>query len=423
MTEDRRQEEQEFSFVKERIKRQPIYQNKMFRKAVFQIALAVLCGVIACFVFVKIYPWMDETFGKKEAAEITLPREEEAEVMEEESTEPPEPIVITETQELEVEDYKGLYRKLRAIAIESEKSLVTVTAASSDTDWFNETYESKNQLSGVLVGNNGVELLVLTAYSELDSADSLQVTFADGVTRDAALKNYDRVTDLAVLSVNLADVPESTLGYVKMASLGSSRALRSGEPVIAVGSPAGVSSSVLYGNLAVADYKAGVIDGEYTLLITDIARTANSSGVLLNLDGQVIGLIENQYLNSNNKDALTAYGISDMKSVIEHLSNNKDLVYIGIMGTDVTSEAASLQGIPDGVYVTKVELDSPAMDAGLQAGDIITEISGKEINSMSSIQEMLLKFSRDQLIQVTVMRQGKEGYQEIPCRVALEKLK
>ena len=422
MAEDRRQEEQEFSFVKERIKRQPIYQNKMFRRVVSQIALAAVCGVIACFVFVKIHPWREEKFGKKEAAEITLPREEETAQPEEETAEVQNPIVVTELQELTLEDYKKLYRKLKDIANESRKSLVTVTAASSDTDWFNETYERENQSSGLLVGNNGVELLALTTYSEVEAADRLQVTFAENTTREATLKKYDRVTDLAVISVNLADIPENTLEYIRMADLGSSRALYAGEPVIAVGSPVGVTGSVLYGNLAAVGYKTSVVDGEYTLLITDMAKASKSSGVLLNLDGQVVGLIENKYLSSGNKEALTAYGISDMKSVIEHLSNNKDLVYLGITGADVTAEITDTQGIPDGVYVAGVEMDSPAMSAGIQAGDVITQISGQAVTSLAGIQEILLKFSRQQVIQVTVMRQGKGGYQEISCSVTLEQM-
>ena len=111
-----------------------------------------------------------------------------------------------------------------------------------------------------------------------------------------------------------------------------------------------------------------------------------------------------------------------MKDVIEHLSNSQDLVYIGITGADVTQERAEAQSLPVGVYITGVEMNSPAMDAGIQQGDVITEISGQTIRSVSEIQEMLLKFSRDQVIQVRVMRLGKEGYKEIPCSVTLKRL-
>lgn len=424
MAEEKRREEQEFSFVKEKIKKQPFYQNKTLRRAALQLIFSVVCGAVACFVFVIVHPWMERTFGEQEMTEITIPQEEEEETVTEpqEETEDEEPVVITEPRELEVEDYADLYTKLKEVADTAGKSLVTVTASSSGTDWFNETYESRRELSGLLVGNNGVELLILAPYSQVEGADTLQASFADGSTLAAVLKNYDSVTDLAVLSVNLADVEEDTLESIRMAELGSSKSLKAGEPVIAVGSPAGIAGSVKYGNLVASGYKVSVIDGEYNLLITDMERSEKGSGVLLNLSGQVIGLLEDSYLNSSNEGALTAYAISDMKDIIEHLSNSQDLVYMGIHGTDVTEEISEAQGIPTGVYVTGMEADSPAMNSGIQAGDIITEINGKTITSLSQIREMLLKFSREQVIQVVVMRQGKDGYKEIECSVTLNVL-
>ncbi len=433
MAEEKRQDEQEFSFVKEKIKHQRFYQNRTFRRVASQILLAVLCGAVACFVFVKLYPWMEERFGLEERTDISLPREEEQEEQdpEPEEQEPPsaqtaeqpqEPIVIKETQELELKDYRALYSKLNQVAAQSEKCLVTVTAASSDTDWFNETYESHEQTSGMLVGNNGVELLILTVYSEVRYADRLQVTFADKSSCEAVLKNYDAVTNLAVISVNLGDMEEEILEGIEMAELGSSGKLQAGDLVIAVGSPAGLPGSVLYGNLVASGYKVSVIDGEYPLLVTDMVKSSKSSGVLLNLDGQVIGLIEDKYTNANNTNVLTAYGISGMIDVIEHLSNSQDIVYMGITGTDVTEEIAREREIPAGVYIAEVETDSPAMNSGIQRGDIITEISGQPVALMAEIQEMLLKFSKDQEIQVTVMREGREGYKEIPCSVALDRL-
>ena len=424
MAEEKRREEQEFSFVKEKIKKQPFYQNKTLRRAALQLIFSVVCGAVACFVFVIVHPWMERTFGEQEMTEITIPQEEEEETVTEpqEETEDEEPVVITEPRELEVEDYADLYTKLKEVADTAGKSLVTVTASSSGTDWFNETYESRRELSGLLVGNNGVELLILAPYSQVEGADTLQAAFADGSTLAAVLKNYDSVTDLAVLSVNLADVEEDTLESIRMAELGSSKSLKAGEPVIAVGSPAGIAGSVKYGNLVASGYKVSVIDGEYNLLITDMERSEKGSGVLLNLSGQVIGLLEDSYLNSSNEGALTAYAISDMKDIIEHLSNSQDLVYMGIHGTDVTEEISEAQGIPAGVYVTGMEADSPAMNSGIQAGDIITEINGKTITSLSQIREMLLKSSREQVIQVVVMRQGKDGYKEIECSVTLNVL-
>lgn len=421
MAEERKSNDEEFSFVKEKIKKQPFYQTRRFRQLCYWLLVAALCGAVACFVFVKLQPFMERALGKEEKTEITIPRDDEPDEVNQEPI--GETVVITEPQELELADYQKLYTKLKAVAGEVNKSLVTVTAASSDTDWFNETYESRREISGLLVGNNGVELLILMPYEPVKDASKLQVTFVDGKSQDAVLKNYDRVTDMAIVSVNLAAVDEGTMEVVKIADLGSSKSVKAGDSVIAVGSPAGFAGSLKFGNLVAPGHKTSAIDGEYRLLITDMERSDGGTGVLVNLDGQVIGLIEDTYLHASNERALTAYAISDMKAVIEHLSNSQDLVYMGIKGSQVTTEIAESQGIPTGVYVSNVEPDSPALNGGLQAGDVIIEISGKAVASVTEIQEMLLKFSKDQVIQVKVMRQGKEEYKEIACSVKLDVLK
>lgn len=126
------------------------------------------------------------------------------------------------------------------------------------------------------------------------------------------------------------------------------------------------------------------------------------------------------FLQSGSPDSLR---ISDLKGVIEHLSNNQDIVYLGIRGADVTEEVQEELGLPEGVYITSVEMDSPAMTAGIQGGDVIVDISGQEVKSLSEMQELLLNFSEDQVITVKVMRQGKEGMKEIMCSVGLSALK
>jgi len=423
MAEDRRSNNEEFSFIKEKIKKQPFYQNRKFRRLCWWLLVSALCGAMACFVFVKLEPWMEQKFGKEEKTEITIPRDNEEADEPVQTPSQEQSVIITEAQELELTDYQKLYGKLRAVAAEAGKSLVTVTAASSDTDWFNETYESQWEICGVLVGNNGVELLVLTPYEPVKDASYLQVAFTDGKSQEAVLKNYDKITNMAVLSVSLASLEEGTAEAIKIADLGSSKSLKAGDSVIAVGSPAGFSGSLKFGNLVASGHKTSVVDGEYRLLITDMERSEEGTGVLVNLDGQVVGLIENTYLHASNERALTAYAISDMKAVIEHLSNSQDLVYMGIRGIRVTAEIAENQGIPMGVYVSDVEADSPALNGGLQAGDVITEINGKAVNSVTEMQEMLLKFSKDQVIQIKVMRKGKEEYKEITCSVKLDVLK
>ncbi len=423
MTEQKSPNGEEFQFIQEKIKRQVFWKNKWFRKLCTTLVLAVLFGVVACVTFVLAEPWARERFGEEPVHEINIPRDEEPSAEPEPVVVHQEPVVITETTELELEDYTRLFTKMRAVGQEAMKSLVVVTAGSSDMDWFNKEYESQRQVNGLLVGNNGVEELILTTYSDILGADLLQVTFADSSTAEAALKKYDVVTGLAVLSVNLGDLEETTVEQMQTVTWGNSRTVREGEPVIAIGSPTGVYGSMLFGNLTTVSYRASVVDGEYQLLLTDLPRANHSTGVLVNFKGEVVGWLQESYLHANNSNALTAYGISDLKAVIEHLCNNQDIVYLGITGMNVTKEVQEEQNLPEGVYVTGVEMDSPAMTAGIQSGDIIVDISGQEVKSLDQIQELLLNFSVDQNISIKVMRQGKEGLTEIVYSVGLSALK
>lgn len=204
--------------------------------------------------------------------------------------------------------------------------------------------------------------------------------------------------------------------------VGSSRSVRSGEPVIAVGSPMGTFGSVLFGNLTSVSQSAELYDSAYNILTTNIAGVDSGSGVLVNLDGKVIGFIQNQCEVQAQKDTIQAYGISDLKEVIEHLSNNQDIVYMGIVGADVTTAISETENIPIGVYVSEVQLNSPAIRAGIQPGDIITSISGQPVTNQKDMMSVLLKCADGQSIQVVCERPSKTEYQELTFTVELKVL-
>lgn len=338
-------------------------------------------------------------------------------------TVPQDPVIITQTIPLELPDYTKLFEKMRSIGKEAAKSMVTVTVERSGTDWFQALQENERQVSGMLVGDNGVEKLILTNYSDIEDAKELYVTFSDYSGAPAVLKKYDRITDLAVLGVNLADMSEITRNQVKTVAWGNSKTVKAGEPVIAVGNPVGIPGSMLFGNITAITYDVPVVDGEYQLLLTDMARGTYSNGALVNFNGEIVGWIQDSYLHAGNRDAMTAYGISGLKSIIEHLCNNQDIVYLGVTCMDMDDKMQEILSFPTGVYIASVEMDSPAMTAGLQSGDIIVDISGQRIGKISEMQELMLNFSAEQIINIKVLRQGKEGLKEIAFDVALTALK
>lgn len=415
---------EEFSFMKEKIKDKPFYKRRWVRLLAGTVALALLFGLISGCVFMKVTTHLKDKQAQEAIKNVEIPKDNEEETViappeEKVPEEVAEPVIID--QELTLEDYQSLLGEFRKVAKEAGKALVTVTAVSNDVDWFNEAYESRGQSSGMIIGDNGVELLILTKYSAVENSDGLHVTFADKTQTSAALKKYDVTTDLAVISVNLSDIPEDTGEAIKKAELGNSRILEAGMPVLAVGSVDGSENSLMIGYLTSVHNSQSVVDAEYTVLMTDMIRHAGSDGVLINLKGQVVGVLQNEHLTEGRQDCLSAYAISDIKSLLEHLSNNQDVVYLGIKGTSVTEEAAR-QGIPEGIYVTKVELDSPAMKGGIQSGDVILAINGQKVATMAELSDVLQRLSNKQNITIECSRQTKDGYKKANYQASLSVL-
>lgn len=411
---------EEFSFMKEKIKDQPFYKRKWVKIVCGTIALAILFGTISGFIFVKMYHRMQEKLVQEAMQEIEIPKDQpEEDNFQTEIQDEPEQIIVE--ADLTLKEYSELFTQMRTVATKASKSLVYVTAVNNDVDWFNESYENKGQSTGMIIGDNGVELLVLTKYSIVEECDGINVAFADDTVASAVLKKYDITTNLAVISVNLSDISEETKSQITQASLGNSMRLKAGAPVIAIGQADGSYDSMKIGTLTSVNNKQSAVDAEYTILITDMMKNIGTDGVLINLEGQVVGIIQEQYLSSNMEDVISAYGISDIKSLLEHLSNNQDIAYLGIKGVTVTSEALK-SGVPSGVYVTEVEMDSPAMKGGIQSGDVIQAINGQKITQMSELTSVLERLSNRQNITLEGRRLTKDGYKKLNYQTSLSVL-
>ena len=350
-------------------------------------------------------------------------------VLETESEEEKESTPVTSTVvqkiDMSVSDYQKLYSNLYKLVQDAAKSMVTVTGVVSDVDWFNNTYENKGQTAGLIVADNGKELMILTEKETVEQAEKVHVTFCDSTQVTATLKQSDPTTGLAVICVNLTDIAEETKEIIKAAKLGSSNS-GSGllaTPVIALGRPMGNVSSVAYGMITSMDTVLNLTDGNYRLLTTDIYGSTNGSGVLINLNGQVLGIISQRNNSSDAKNLVSALGISDLKSNIEKLSNGQAMATLGIYGTDVPEEIQESQGVPAGAYVTGIVMDSPAMVAGIQSGDVIVKMGTEEITTFQEYNKEMMSLVPDSQITITIMRQVQDEYQEMAVDVILDTLK
>lgn len=418
-----KQDNQEFAFIKEKIKDKPINKKRMLIHMGYDILCAIVFGTVACLVFVGVKPHIEEWMQPKEDKTITIPKDEEPQVEEEvpdeTSQQPQEPETVYVQEELGVEGYQNLQKELYAVGKQANKSVVTVTGVTSGMDWFNTPYESQNQAAGIIIANNGQELLILTEKKVIADAQSLSITFNDNETAPATLKKYDGNTGIAIISVALTDISEETMNRITVATLGNSYSLTQGTMVIAIGNPLGANYSILCGTITSSQNKVTTIDNNYTIFTTDMVGSENGSGVLVNLSGEIVGLVLKDYSNQGDRNTITALSISELKQVIEDLSNNKDIPYLGLRTSTATEGISNKYNIPKGVYVKAVEMDSPAMAAGIQEADVIVEMNGEEISTVEQYNQLLMGLNPGDEVKITVKRQSAEEYVDLECKATV----
>lgn len=435
-------EKEQFSFINEKIKEKPLNKKRLLFRAVFCVGMAVVFGLVAALVFTYFQPKFEQLLYPKQEPVVTIPRDdalntemteetEETETETESGKTEPETELVEEQQlvqqpeewKIELQDFQALQNKLYAVGKEANKSVVTVTGVKSDTDWFKNPYESKGQASGIIVADNGSELLILTERKVIADVEEIYVTFINDVTVAATMKKYDGNTGIAILSVPMESVETDTLDAIQVAVLGNSLTTTQGTIAIAVGSPLGTNYSILTGNITSTTNSISTIDSNYTVFTTDIVGSSSGSGALINLNGEVIGLVMQGYSSAGDENTLTALSISEIKAVIEMLSNGKDIPYIGLELTTVTNDIAEEYDMPKGAYIKEVKMDSPAMAAGLQSGDVLTAVDGESVFTVDGYENKLLALSPGDTAEITIERQGTEGYTEITCTVEVSVLK
>lgn len=427
-------------FIIEKMKERPVNKKKLLRRTAITAAMAVIFGLIACFTFLVLEPvFSNWLYPEKKPQTVVFPEEfdemspEDMLIEEEDSLhEALESAMLEDEQiqkildsiNLDKNNYVQLYASMKNYAAELSKSMVVVTSVKSDVDWLNDTYESEGSTYGVILANNGNEYLILTDKNTIKKAESITVTFCDGTKGQAEVKETDAETGLAVVAVALSEVSEETLEKVSVAPLGTSNMKNPvGVPVVALGCPMGTVGSVQYGMISAAGYMLSKVDANYKLLTTDMYGSTNSLGVLFNMQGQIIGIITPHRAYADMKNAVTAIGISDLRKLVENMTNGKQTAYLGITGMDVTAEANQEMGVPLGAYVKEVEMNSPAMLAGVQRGDIIVNLDGYEISSFTQYTATLWQLRVGKEVVVTIQRPVQGSYREIEMVMTLEAAK
>lgn len=344
-----------------------------------------------------------------------------------------EPIKIEGTKEETVipqmETVTAVVSDVTEVVKSAMPCVVSITNFYTAMDWYGDELEEEASGSGIIVGENEDELLIVTNYHVIEENDQLSVQFIDDSEVVAYVKGTSPENDLAVITVLLADIEDETKKKIAIATLGNSDALQVGEPAIAIGNSLGYGQSVTAGVISALNREIEFDDDTTDFLIqTDAAiNPGNSGGALLNVKGEVIGINSSKIADYLIEGMGYAIPITTAKPIIEELMlrETKQKVaesqkaFLGISGTDVTEEVSTTYNLPRGVYVAEVIENTGAAASGIQKGDIIVAFEGEEVTQMTQLQELLEYYAAGTSVEITIMRQSDNGYQEQVITVTL----
>lgn len=413
-------------------------QHPFFRKLLFRCGQGLLFGIFAGFGVYMILALSGVTgrLARVENAsqELRLVKEDILDEVEKyQITEKSEPIKIEGTKEETVipqmETVTAVVSDVTEVVKSAMPCVVSITNFYTAMDWYGDESEEEASGSGIIVGENENELLIVTNYHVIEENDQLSVQFIDDSEVIAYVKGTSPEQDLAVITVLLADIEEETKQKIAIATLGNSDALQVGEPAIAIGNSLGYGQSVTTGVISALNREIEFDDDTSSFLIqTDAAiNPGNSGGALLNVKGEVIGINSSKIADYLIEGMGYAIPITTAKPIIEELMlretrqkvSESEKAFLGISGTDVTEEVSMTYNLPRGVYVADIIENTGAEAAGIQEGDIIVAFDGEEITHMTQLQELLEYYAAGTNVEVTLMRQSDSGYQEKKITVTL----
>lgn len=398
----------EYHFLKEETKKVPTNKKRFAKKLGCIVIFAAVFGVVAAMIFCLVKSSMDRQPKEPE----TLP----SEVIEEQGPDVPEQIVVQETVEPTLEGYEALQTQLYSVGSKASRSVVAISSVTNDKDWFEDDFQRKGTSSGVILQATGGEVLILTETDRVATANEIKVTFYGDEEATAYLKAHDASTGIAVLAVDVKELEDATKSLIQPVEIAEVAGTTPGSFVIGIGSPQEEAYSVVVGNITASGRKVSYDDKNYRMFTTSIASYPDTRGVLLDSDGKVIGLI----CQSGDNEALRALNIADIKGLIAKLQEGKRPAYLGIRISEVTMSVSEAYGLPDGIFIKEVNMDSPAAKAGIQVGDILVKIDGKEVLTETQFEEYMISAEPEQKMSVTVKRlSGDDQYQEVSCRVEL----
>lgn len=411
MDEQKRQQEEsemnetpEYSFLQEVIKDEVGGTGKRKKRILRKIGVGIFIGLVACFTFSVIKPWVESRMSG-DPDEVTIPRDTK------QTAENEADRSGKDGNGQKKDNYSKSVKSLSDVAKKGKRSVVSLLVLTGATIGNKEFVSESQSVSGVLIADNGQELLILGPTMEVGETQQIQATFCDGKKYQVTEKKSDANLELTIYAVKESQLEEKTEKSIRLAALGSSYEVKKGDTTVLLGMLFGQGDAVGYGVLRSSTEKAERADGTYHILGAELAGFTGGSGIMFNRQEEVIGIICDAAGEDAKEELMHAYAISDIKDVMQFLANGESVPYIGIHATDVSENIAEDRRIPRGIYVDKVEADSPAMRAGIQSGDVLTAIGGTDIENFEQYHELLMEEKEGTHLLIKGYRRGaKDQY-------------
>ena len=426
--------EEKREFIKERIVKPPMTKRQAAAKGLTLLFSAAFFGIIAAVTFAITAPFAKEYLAEETEASTSVTIPTDAEVQSTEAESIPEQEMCTEsgsseelvenvvrkeleTLEFQEEDWDAFYGTLQKRAAEAERGIVTITAVRQRTDLFNNPVETVGTFSGAVIAKTPTEYLILTVADAVIDMDSIQVKVSGGQEVAGRVIGTDHIAGLAVVSIEMEKLEKKSLEQIQVLELGNSYAVQRGDLLTAVGSPAGYPQSSGLGAVSYVRENVQIIDGTSQIFYVDVPGNANKGTFLIDSGRKLVGWVTSDFQIENSRLAAVRT-ISDYKSILEKLSNGIAIPYVGVMGQAV-SERQIEEGIPAGVYVNRAIDDGPAYQAGIQSGDIITEVNNIPVDTRQNWREMIDDLKAGAVVPVKVQRFSRDAYIELEYQVTI----
>ncbi len=399
----------------------------LFRKTAGIVAAALLFGFVSGGTMVGINMLADSMNEKPEATvPQTVAQQEQVTLSDEELDAIAGRINRTGGTQTAAMDVSDIVEN----AMPSVVAINNTMVYQSVNPWFgrSQTYEVPSAGSGIIVGQNDTELLIATNNHVVENANELSVVFIDDTELDATVKGTDSESDLAIVAVPLDTIPADTMNKITVAELGDSEELKIGQGVIAIGNALGYGQAVTVGYVSALNREVQTDGSTKHLIQTDAAiNPGNSGGALLNMQGEVIGINEAKYSDTDVEGMGFAIPISQAQEILDTLMVRRsgetveedEAGYLGIVGVTVDDSMKQILDMPDGVYVYRIPEGGAASKTDLHEKDIIVKFDGQTVKTMSSLQDLQKYYKKGETVDMVVMSLVDGKYVERTITITL----